>query len=488
MQFKKFTLLVVLCSLTLELFGQQPYYKVFVTEAKKVVKVEAQLPFKEDNISMFVRPTNELPEGEATFVQNLIVKDEKGTIIPTAYQKEGDWKLSYATTPKYLNIQYEIKLEHEKYPLDEVGGIDEVAYIASDGLFFTGYTLFMYTDIEQKNIQVEFVLPPSWRAATPWLSMPKTHTFEVESSRYLLNNCLFVGTAQMETIRLGDMQIQIAMGGRFKNSKVMEMYSRTLNTLVASYQKLFGGSMAKNYLVVVNEGNMNDGSAFRQSYSQIAQDDITENSSVVWGHLIAHEAFHLWNGLTIVPQESKEDWFKEGVTDYMSVVLLSRNRLITEEILYKKLENFNRRYLIAKRLQGISSSVREAGLNKSQNRMLIYGQGALLGFAIDVQIREKTQNQRSLDNVLRQLYEEFGKSRKPYSYQDVLRICNQVSGSDMSPFFEQYINGNAWLDSTPYFQKCGLDLSTMLEEMYISPKANSSHQEKLLFNGIFKNN
>lgn len=151
-------------------------------------------------------------------------------------------------------------------------------------------------------------------------------------------------------------------------------------------------------------------------------DDLTESSRVVWGHLIAHEAFHLWNGLMITPQETKDDWFKEGVTDYMSVVFLKRIGLISEEILLKKLENFNRRYLITKRLQGINLSVREAGLDKNKNRMLIYGQGALLGFALDVQIREATQNQKSFRRCFASVVRRIWKNSqticlpRPYSY------------------------------------------------------------------------
>lgn len=55
----------------------------------------------------------------------------------------------------------------------------------------------------------------------------------------------------------------------------------------------------------------------------------------------------------------------------------------------------------------------------------------------------------------------------------------------MSAFFKQYIEGNDYLDITHYLSKCSLELSTMLEEMYISPKKQMTSSERQLFEGIF---
>jgi aminopeptidase N len=33
---------------------------------------------------------------------------------------------------------------------------------------------------------------------------------------------------------------------------------------------------------------------------------------VIWGYVMAHELLHFWNGLTIVPTDWHEEWFKEA--------------------------------------------------------------------------------------------------------------------------------------------------------------------------------
>lgn len=56
-----------------------------------------------------------------------------------------------------------------------------------------------------------------------------------------------------------------------------------------------------------------------------------------WGHLVAHETFHLWNGTGMEPKVQM-DWFKEGFTDYFAILTMARLGLIDECLLTKKLE------------------------------------------------------------------------------------------------------------------------------------------------------
>ena len=55
------------------------------------------------------------------------------------------------------------------------------------------------------------------------------------------------------------------------------------------------------------------------------QGDADERNRVIWGYVMAHELLHFWNGLSIVPADHREEWFKEGITDYLTIVTLARN-------------------------------------------------------------------------------------------------------------------------------------------------------------------
>ncbi len=56
--------------------------------------------------------------------------------------------------------------------------------------------------------------------------------------------------------------------------------------------------------------------------------------------MMAHELLHFWNGLSMSPLDEPEEWFKEGATDYLTIMTLARNGLIDETLLFKRLDSF----------------------------------------------------------------------------------------------------------------------------------------------------
>ena len=116
----------------------------------------------------------------------------------------------------------------------------------------------------------------------------------------------------------------------------------------------------------------------------------------------------------------------------MTVVLMAQNQLIDKNILYKRLENFQRKYLIAKFMQGIKASIRASGKQKQRNRMLVYGGGALVAFCLDVEIRSANNNTKGVYDLMREMYRQFGETGKRYTLADVVKIANKLAGKDLS--------------------------------------------------------
>lgn len=478
--------LLALLSVCLPARGQQEaIYKIDFTQLdKKLIKVEANFNLSDsDVLSMLIHSTTALPEGEATFVQNLSVQDSKGK--PLTYQApvEGEWKLNNITDKKQrVSVHYEIRLEHDQHDWAEAGGIDEVLYTTPEGVFSTGYALFLYPSMDMQDVSVSFVLPTDWRATTAW-KQEKNNTFKVPVSvRYLLNNGIFVGKHFEETLDINGFQIKFALGAKFAMQK--DKFVAILSPLAKAYQEMFGGTKFKEYTIIVNEGKMTDGGAFRTSFSQTIEGEITEASKVVWGHGMAHELCHLWNGLAIAPAEQME-WFKEGATEYLAITQSAKLGILNEVNLCKKMENSYRKYLIARMMQGSQESIQEAGKEKAKNRMLVYGGGTLVCFMLDVEIREATQQQRGFPDLMRQMYEEFGKTGKPYTLADLQRLVNQTAGKDLSSFFDRFVVGKDFLDITPYLKKLGLEMNTFFEEIYISRQDMPTAQTNIFLKNVF---
>src|SRR5262249_38220620 len=89
-----------------------------------------------------------------------------------------------------------------------------------------------------------------------------------------------------------------------------------------------------------------------------------------------------------------------------------------------------------------------------------YAKGELLGLLLDLDIRRRTHNAKSLDDVMRYLYTDFYKKNRNYTPADFQKVCELTAGASLGEFFSRYVRG---LDELPYkesFVGAGLTLET----------------------------
>jgi len=432
-------------------------------------------------LSMFnVMAVAGLPNGQADLIDRMEVTDAKGGSVALESLGDGD----YAVQGKQrLHLRYDVKLEHDRHAWP--AGKDEVGYRTDEGVMLTGASLFFADgDVPLDGpIRVHFDLPPGWRANTPWTPID-ANTFDVASRRELTSNALFFGTAASSTLNAGGVELTLVLGKRYVPAK--PRFERLLRTQLETYTQLFGGPpRAHRYLIVINEDASGDGGAFASSFSQFIQGDADARNEVVWGYVMAHELLHFWNGLTIVPADWHEEWFKEGATDYLTIMTLARNGFIDEPLLFKRLENVPRRYLIARVAQHLGMSVRDAGKDKQPNRQLVYGGGSLAAFALDVELRKRTHDRAGLPDLLQALYREFGQAGRPYGFDDLVRLASGIAGSDMRPFLSDAVESTGYFDIHPTLAGLGLRLDGFLDEMYVSREPGAGSGERARFGAVF---
>lgn len=463
-------------------FATTPEYNIVIKD-KSTVHVKANFTLANDTIFIFMRGgTAQLPEAEAAFVKNLVVTSGKDGIVSTKYVGEGNWILNNVKPGQDVAIEYDLLTTHNQYNWDHIGGLDEIGFVGSDGLFFTGYALFIVPEMEMQNITVDFQMPDGWKASTPWVKK-KENIFYVENTRLLLNNCFMLGKHQEGSFTVNGMEMRVAISNKLAYAK--PLFQGAMEKLIPAYQKLFGGTPASNYLVAINEHAVNDGSAFRRSFSLISSQEITAKGLPTWGYLVAHEILHLWNGLAIVFADRGDEWFKEGVTDYLSIMMMRKVNLLNDDQVNRKLEAIARRYWLDRYWQKDTLSIQQTGYEKEKFRYGVYGGGAIIGFALDVEMRKVTNNKKGVTDLMQQMFNEFGKTKKAYHTKDIIRIVNEITGKDLNDFFNRYLIGKEILDIEPYLKACGLDYNTAIEEVYISKNEKATAAQRQLYESIF---
>lgn len=458
-------------------------YAITFSADKSSAHVEAQFSLDEPLIFMFVQETKELPNGEASFIKNLSMKDSVGTTILLNDRGVGDWEHSGKRNDR-VTLSYDVELKHHNYSWPS--GIDEVVFVRDDAVFFTGDALFILPGEQIKDIAVTINVPQGWKISVPW-KHTGDNTYRAENSRDLVVNCGMVGMHDVRTVTVDAFRLQLAIGGTQKKSA--ELFVKTMIPALRSYTRLFGGSRFSDYLIVIHDDVQSDGGAFRTSFSQVIEGEANENSVVTWGHTMLHEIFHLWNGNAIIPS-TQEEWFKEGFTDYMTVKYLYSLNIFDKRNFFSAMENTYRKYVLAQMMDQMMNrpaiSVRDAGNEKAKNRLLVYGGGSLIAMMLDVELRERSGGTSGVEELMQVMYKEFGAVDKRYTLDDVVRISSLLAKSDMRWFFNTYVTGKEPFDVRPYYKKLGLQLDTFVEEIYLSKIPKPTTEQQQLFASVFR--
>lgn len=165
-----------------------------------------------------------------------------------------------------------------------------------------------------------------------------------------------------------------------------------------------------------------------------------------WQTVLIHELFHLWNAESFRYADNREQWFNEGVTDFYTYQTAARLGLLTPQQAlqiaalpvgyYSSFENTGK------------LSMREATINKHSkidNYFLVYNGGWVTGMLLDRDIRQRSQGQYSLDNLMRWLYRNYPRHERSYSMEDIVLGLQQSCQLDFADFFKRYIDGKQLL-------------------------------------------
>lgn len=195
--------------------------------------------------------------------------------------------------------------------------------------------------------------------------------------------------------------------------------------------------------------------------------------------LLAHEYFHLWNIKRIRPVElgpfdyhqenyTRQLWLIEGITSYYDDYFVYRSGVSAkQEYLNIVAENLGK--VVNQPGDGFQSLAESSfdtwikyyrqHENSHNNQVNYYTKGAVVSMALNFLIMDATNGKRSLDDVMKLLYESYLKRpAQGFSEAEVLALFEQVAGVSLKSFFDQHIYGTVPVDYAAYFKLLGLNL------------------------------
>lgn len=468
------------------------YELTFGADQPLVAHVVARVTLNEQVLRMAAWGHPYLPRGWATFVEELEIKNKEGSSVDFSEAEEGTWGAwnVQAGSGERLHLSYDVHFTHDQYDWNDAGGQDSRPSLTNGALFLVTKALFIYSpgfSPGEESAEVLINKPDDWLVSSPWpASTGNDDSFFVGSWISLVNNALVVGKHHQRTIQDGDMTIVLAVDREL--SKSVDLFEQTFRKQLGAYRDLFGGTPETQYLVTIRTANEDDGESFENSFNQVITPGRIAARSIVWANTMGHELFHYFNGnhVLIGLEKSTIEWFGEGFTEYYASLTLLRTGLIDEALWFRKLERYLARYVISTRMWPVDRlSLVDAGQDKHRNWLLIYGGGATMALALDIEIRAATQGARGLDQVMRRLKDQFGAPGSRYTVNDILAAVNHVSGNDFTTFFDTHVNGSeGHLDIVGTLRKAGLNVEQIADEFYLSRSEQPTPLQVEIYRGI----
>ncbi|MEE9321202.1 MAG: PDZ domain-containing protein [Granulosicoccus sp.] len=195
--------------------------------------------------------------------------------------------------------------------------------------------------------------------------------------------------------------------------------------------------------------------------------------------LCSHEYFHTWNVKRIkparfVPYELNAEsytrllWFFEGITSYYDDLALVRSGLIDTDcylgLLAKTLTRVQRG--AGRRLQSVTDSSYDAwhkfykqDENAPNAIVSYYAKGALIAMCLDVEIRRATGGMKTLDTLMRQLWQHWLDSEEGLAEDEPELLASKIAGVELKDFFSRALYSTEELPLEEALAYLGVELN-----------------------------
>jgi len=352
------------------------------------------------------------------------------------------------------------------------------SHVDATHAYINGASVFMYLrGREGEPAAVEVHAPAGWRVATALTALDERRFLAADYDE-LVDSPMEIGTHQAVRWTVDGVSHEYAVWGR-GNADPRRLAADTTRIVLAE-REIFGELPypAFTFILHLTSGG-GGGLEHRNSTSLLAER---------WGFrgpsyesflgLAAHELFHAWNGKRIRPaalgpfdytRESytRDLWVVEGITTYYTDLLLRRAGLIPQQrYLDKVAEMISRfRVLPGRMVQPLADASFDTWIkfyrpdaNTPNATISYYQKGALVALLLDLRIRAVTENARSLDDLMRLLWERYGARDTGFPEGAVETAAAEVAGTDLRAFFDHVLRSTAELDYEGVLAAAGLRL------------------------------
>lgn len=371
--------------------------------------------------------------------------------------------------------------------------------------YFNGAALFLrIPGWEEQPIHITIVPPhPEWQVSTGLPPVTEeANTFLAADFDTLVDAPFEIGSHQLLHFEILGKPHELAIWGQgnCQPQKLLEDFQK----IVEFEAQMFGGLPYQRYVFILHlfhnvQGGLEHKNSCTLIYHRFGFRLQEKYESFI--QLVAHEFFHLWNVKRIRPkglevfdydQENYTTslWFCEGTTSYYDLVIPFRAGIYDVNSYFYHLNQEITKYLKTpgRKVQPLSESSFDAWIklyrqdaNSGNSQISYYLKGEMVSLLLDLLIRYRHHNQLSFDDVMRKMWEQFGKAEIGYTPEQLKALIESVAGIDLSDFFQRYIDGLDELPFNQYLEPFGLQLVAECDqEPYLGVRIKTEHGREII--------
>jgi predicted metalloprotease with PDZ domain len=339
-------------------------------------------------------------------------------------------------------------------------------------------TFFAFEGFEDTPCTVRVECPPAWRVIT---ALPRNAdgAFVADAHAALIDAPIAAGVLDEERfIALGKEHTVAIWPQGSASPHDRSRFARDLRTIVETQAQIFGGALPyERYVVLLHLWPRGRGGLEHASSAALLASPNAFSSRDGYLDLLslaAHEAFHVWNVKRIrpaafVPERydgetyTRTLWWFEGGTSYYDWRTLRRARLAT---LAEYLEHLGSEIAYVDATPGrLLAALEDASFdawiklyrpdeNTANSTVSYYRKGEIVCALLDLEIRARSKDARTLDHVVRALWNEH--ANVPVPEDGLLPLFERVAGVPLEDLFRAWIRTPGEIDYDASLAHAGL--------------------------------
>lgn len=411
------------------------------------------------------------------YIDDLKAFDINGNSLLVKKIDDNSWSIANAKTldkiTYLVNDTFDIESTHEIFS-PTGSNIEADKNILLNTHCFVGY----FTGKEIISYQVTITHPATLLGTTSMIdtdSSDVSDTFITSNYAVLVENPIMYSKPNFTNFSVNGMDITISVYS--PNGKVTaESITPKMKTVMTAQKNFLGNFNAtKKYSVLIylsdiakpdaeGFGALEHPTATTVVMPEMMQiDELAEQLK----DIVSHEFFHIVTPLAIhskeiqdfdynAPKMSEHLWMYEGVTEYFANLFQINQGLILEDDFYtrmsEKIDHANR---MNDTMPFTTMSTNVLVKPYKDQYLNVYEKGALIGMCLDILIREKSNGERGILDLMKKLSIEYG-ATKAFNDEELFAKITELTYPEVGDFLKTYVSGTTPIPYNDYFAKVGV--------------------------------